>query len=165
MALPLRPVSHEARLPLLEHVGELRARLGITLAAVVVAFVFAFWQNHALLNLMNRPLARASAGALRHSHGPLAQTARVQQSLSVALYRQRLAFELLARSSTPLDAAERQALSSAAHADGAVVAVSPAALQGRQPVTLGLGEPFTQTLTVAGYFALLLALPVIPWQL
>lgn len=32
-------------------------------------------------------------------------------------------------------------------------------------MTLGLGEPFTQTLTVAGYFALLLALPVILWQL
>jgi Sec-independent protein secretion pathway component TatC len=95
MALPLRPVSHEARLPLLEHVGELRTRLVITLAAVVVAFGLSFWQNHALLNVLNRPLSRASAGALRHSHGPLAQTARVQQSLSVALNRQRLAFELL----------------------------------------------------------------------
>jgi sec-independent protein translocase protein TatC len=165
MALPLRPVSHEARLPLLEHVGELRARLGIVLAAVVVAFGFAFWQNHALLNVVNRPLARASAGALSHSHGPLAQAARVQQRLSVALDRQRLAFELLARSSTPLDAAERHALSSAAQADGAVVAVSPTGVHGRQPVTLGLGEPFTQTLTVAGYFAVLLALPVILWQL
>jgi sec-independent protein translocase protein TatC len=165
MALPLRPVSHEARLPLLEHVGELRARLGVTLAAVVLAFGFAFWQNHALLNVLNRPLERASAGAHRHTHGPLAQTARVQERLSMALARQRLAFELLARSSTPLDAAERQALNSAAQADGAVVAVSPGEPQGRQPVTLGLGEPFTQTLTVAGYFAVLLALPVILWQL
>jgi Sec-independent protein secretion pathway component TatC len=94
MALPLRPVSHEARLPLLEHVGELRARLVITLAA-------------------------------------------------------------------PLNVAERQALNSAAQADAAVVAASPSQPQGRQPVTLGLGEPFTQTLTVAGYFALLLALPVV----
>ena len=165
MALPLRPVSHEARLPLLEYVSELRTRLVITLAAVVVAFGFAFWQNHALLNVLNRPLARASAEALRHSHGPLAQTARVQQSLSVALGRQRLAFELLAQSSAPLAATEREALNSAARADAAVVAVTPAAPQGRQPVTLGLGEPFTQTLIVAGYFALLLTLPVILWQL
>ena len=165
MEIPLRSVSHDARLPLLEHVSELRTRLVITLAAVAVAFGFAFWQNHALLNVLNRPLARASAGALRHSHGPLAQTARVQQSLSVALDRQRLAFELLAQSSAPLAAAERQALNSAARADAAVVAVTPAGPQGRQPVTLGLGEPFTQTLIVAGYFALLLALPVILWQL
>jgi sec-independent protein translocase protein TatC len=165
MPLPVRPVSHEARLPLLEHVSELRARLVITLAAVVVAFGFAFWQNHALLNVLNRPLARASAGALRHSHGPLAQSARVQESLSIALDRQRSAFELLAQSPSPLDAAQRQALKSAARADAAVVAVSPAEPQGRQPVTLGLGEPFAQTLTVAGYFALLFALPVILWQL
>jgi sec-independent protein translocase protein TatC len=165
MALPLRPVSHDARLPLLEHVGELRARLVIVLAAVVVAFGFAFWQNHALLNVLNRPLARASAGALRHSHGPLAQTARVQQSLRVALDRQRLAFEQLAESPSPLNGSQRGAFESAARADAAVVAVSPAEPQGRQPVTLGLGEPFTQTLTVAGYFALLLALPVILWQL
>jgi sec-independent protein translocase protein TatC len=165
MALPLRPVSHEARLPLLEHVSELRTRLVITLAAVVVAFGFAFWQNHALLNVLNRPLARASAGALRHSRGPLAQTARVQQTLGVALDRQRVAFEILARSSAPLAAAQRQALNSAARADAAVVAVSRTEPQSRQPVTLGLGEPFIQTLTVAGYFALLLALPVVLWQL
>ncbi len=165
MALPLRPVSHEARLPLLEHVSELRTRLVITLAAVVVAFGFAFWQNHALLNVLNRPLVRASAGALKHSHGPLAQTARVQQTLGVALDRQRVAFELLARSSAPLAAAQRQALNSAARGDAAVVAVTPTEPQGRQPVTLGLGEPFIQTLTVAGYFALLFALPVVLWQL
>ena len=34
----------------------------------------------------------------------------------------------------------------------------------RVPVTLGLTEPFTQTLTVAGYFAVLFALPIILFQ-
>jgi sec-independent protein translocase protein TatC len=165
MALPLRPVSHEARLSLLEHVGELRTRLAIALAAVAVAFGFAFWQNHALLNVLNRPLARASAAALSHSHGPLAQSARVEQGLSIALDRQRLAFELLAKHPTSLNPADRRALQSAARADAAAVAAIPTAPQGRQPVTLGLGEPFTQTLTVAGYFALLFALPMILWQL
>jgi sec-independent protein translocase protein TatC len=165
MALPLRAVSHEARLPLLEHVSELRTRLVIAMAALVVAFGFAFWQNHVLLNFLNRPLVHASAGALRHSHGPLAQTARVQQSLRLALDRQRAAFELLARSRAPFDAGQREALSSAARADAAVVAASPTEPQGNQPVTLGLGEPFAQTLTVSAYFALLLALPVILWQL
>ena len=165
MALPLRPVSHEARLPLLDHVGELRARFVITLAAVAVAFGFAFWQNHTLLNVLNRPLVRASAGALRHSHGPLAQTARVQQSLRVALDRQRLAFESLVQSPSPLNASQRGAFESAARATAAAVAITPAGPEGRQPVTLGLGEPFTETLTVAGYFALLFALPVILWQL
>jgi sec-independent protein translocase protein TatC len=32
------------------------------------------------------------------------------------------------------------------------------------PITIGVGEPFTTTLTVAAYFALLFALPVILWQ-
>src|SRR5204862_3641540 len=40
----------------------------------------------------------------------------------------------------------------------------PQEVTGRQPVTLGLGEPFTQTLTVAFYFALLFSLPVILYQ-
>jgi sec-independent protein translocase protein TatC len=165
MAASVRPVSHEARLPLLEHVGELRLRLVISLAAFAVAFGFAFWQNHAVLNVLNRPLAHASAAALKHSRGPLAQSARTQLSLRAALERQRSAFELLARSAAPQQAAERRALSTAAQADAAAVAAIPTDIQGRQPVTLGIGEPFTQTVTVSAYFALLLALPVILWQL
>jgi sec-independent protein translocase protein TatC len=161
----LTGVDHEDRLSLVDHLGELRVRLVVSGAALVVAFGLAFWQNHALLNVLNRPLERATAGALKHSRGPLAQSAREQQSLRVALERQRAAFELLARSSRPLDATQRGALSAAAEADAAAVAVAPSAAQGRQPVTLGIGEPFAQTVTVAGYFALLLALPVILWQL
>ena len=161
----LTGVDHEARLSLVDHLGELRGRVLVSGAALLVAFGLAFWQNHALLNVLNRPLERATAGALKHSRGPLAQSAREQQSLRVALERQRAAFELLARSSSPLDATQRRALSSAAEADAAAVAVAPSVAQGRQPVTLGIGEPFAQTVTVAGYFALLLALPVILWQL
>lgn len=38
-------------------------------------------------------------------------------------------------------------------------------LGGKQPLTLGVTEPFMTTIMVAGYAALLLALPVILWQL
>jgi sec-independent protein translocase protein TatC len=161
----LAVASFEDRLSLTDHLSELRARIVVSAAALVVAFGFAFWQNHAVLNVLNRPLERATAGALVHSHGPLARSARVQQSLRAAFERQRAAFELLARSSRPLDAGQRQALASAARADAAALAASPAAVPGRQPVTLGIGEPFAQTVTLSGYFALLLALPVILWQL
>ena len=92
----LAAVNHEDRLSFVEHLTELRARLIVSAAAVVVAFGFAFWQNHALLNVLNRPLAQATAGALQHSRGPLAQSARIQQRLRVALDRQRAAFDLLA---------------------------------------------------------------------
>jgi sec-independent protein translocase protein TatC len=165
MAVAVRAITHEDRLSFLGHLSEVRARLVVSAAAVIVAFGFAFWQNHALLKALNRPLARATAGALRHSRGPLGQSARVQESLRVALDRERAAFELLARPPSPLNAVQRQAVASAAQADAAAVAVAPTAPAGRQPVTLGIAEPFAQTVTVAAYFALLLALPVILWQL
>jgi sec-independent protein translocase protein TatC len=152
----LAGVGHQDRLSLIDHLGELRVRLVISGVALLIAFGVAFWQNHALLDVLNRPLERATAGALRHSRGPLAQS---------ALERQRAAFELLARLPTPLVGAQRRALISAADADAAVVAISPAESQGRQPVTLGIGEPFAQTVTVSAVFALLLALPIILWQL
>jgi sec-independent protein translocase protein TatC len=41
----------------------------------------------------------------------------------------------------------------------------PKVPEGNKPVTLGIGEPFTQTLTVAGFFALILSLPVILFEL
>jgi len=160
-----RPISHEARLPLLTHVDELRTRLIVSAAAIAVAFGFAFWQNHAVLHVLNRPLTHATAGALEHSRGPLAQSTRTQAALRIALNRQRAAFEQLARASNRQPPAERRALTSASQADAAAAAAMPRAPQGRQPVTLGIGEPFSQTVTVSAYFALLLALPVLLFQL
>jgi sec-independent protein translocase protein TatC len=160
-----KAISHEARLPVLTHVDELRTRLIVSVAALAIAFAFAFWQNHAVLNVLNRPLAKATSGALQHSRGPLAQSARTQQALRTALGRQRVAFEQLARTSTGQPPARRRALVLAAQADADVVAVTPRELPGRQPVTLGIGEPFSQTVTVSAFFALLLVLPMILYQL
>jgi sec-independent protein translocase protein TatC len=38
-------------------------------------------------------------------------------------------------------------------------------LHGRQPITLGVAEPFTTTLTVSAYAAILLVLPIVLYQL
>lgn len=160
-----RAISHDARLPLLAHVDELRSRLIVSAVVLAVAFAFAFWQNHGVLNVLNRPLAKATSGALERSHGPLAEAARTQQAVRVALNRQQVAFAQLAQASTGRPPAERRALSAAAQADARAVAVTPAELSGRQPVTLGIGEPFGQTVTVSAYFALALALPVILFEL
>jgi sec-independent protein translocase protein TatC len=160
-----RAISHDARLPLLAHVDELRSRLIVSAVVLAVAFAFAFWQNHGVLNVLNRPLARATSGALERSHGPLAEAARTQQAVRVALNRQQVAFAQLAHASTGRPPAERRALTAAAQADARAVAVTPTELSGRQPVTLGIGEPFGQTVTVSAYFALALALPVILFQL
>jgi sec-independent protein translocase protein TatC len=88
-----RPISHEDRLTVVEHLDELRTRLIIAGAAFVVALGLCFWQNHLLLRIVNHPL------------------------------------------------------------------------HGRKPITLGVAEPFTTTLMVAAYAALVLALPIILYQL
>jgi sec-independent protein translocase protein TatC len=90
----MRPIDHEERLTLVDHLGELRTRLIVSLSAFGVAFAVCSWQNHAILKIVNKPLP------------------------------------------------------------GKV-----------EPITLGVTEPFTATLTNAAYFGILLAFPVILYQL
>lgn len=90
--MPRGPVGHEDRLTLVEHLDELRSRIIISVVAFGVAFGLCFWQNHALLKVVNHPLGH------------------------------------------------------------------------RQPITLGVAEPFTTTLMVSAYFAILIALPVVLYE-
>jgi len=89
-----RPIGHEDRLTLVEHLDELRTRIVIAVFAFVVALGLCFWQNHQLLKIINDPLPK-----------------------------------------------------------------------GTKPITLSPTEPFTTTLTVSAYAALLIALPVILYQI
>jgi sec-independent protein translocase protein TatC len=52
----VRPVSHEDRLTLVEHLDELRNRLIVCAAAFGVALALCFWQNHLLLEIASEPL-------------------------------------------------------------------------------------------------------------
>src|SRR3954454_2596725 len=90
-----RPVGHEDRLSVVEHLDELRSRIIISISAFAVALALCFWQNHLILRIVNHPL--------RHYH--------------------------------------------------------------HKPTTFGVAEPFTTTLTGSAYFAILLALPVVLYQL
>jgi sec-independent protein translocase protein TatC len=92
--MKIRPVSHEDRLTLIEHLDELRARLIVSLVVFGVAFGICLWQNHLILDLLNEPLPG-----------------------------------------------------------------------GREPITFGVTEPFMTTLTVSAYAAMVLALPVLLYQL
>lgn len=56
MAHRVRAVSHEDRLTLVEHLDELRARIIVCAATLVVALALCFWQNHLLLEIANGPL-------------------------------------------------------------------------------------------------------------
>jgi sec-independent protein translocase protein TatC len=90
----MRPVSHEDRLTLVEHLDELRTRVLVCLFVFAVALALCFWQNHLLLEIASEPLP--------DGHEKL--------------------------------------------------------------LTFGIAEPFTTTLTVSIYGALILALPVILYQ-
>jgi sec-independent protein translocase protein TatC len=89
----LKPVNHEDRLTVVEHLDELRTRIVVALTAFGVALALCFWQNHQLLHWLNKPL------------------------------------------------------------------------HGKQPITFGVAEAFTTTLTVTMYAALVLSLPVVLYQL
>ena len=90
----IRPISHEDRLSVVDHLDELRSRLIVSVVAFCIAWALTVWQNGLVLEIMNSPL--------------------------------------------------------------------PA---GKEPITLGPAEAFTTTLMIAAYFALILAAPVILYEL
>jgi sec-independent protein translocase protein TatC len=90
----IKPVAHEEQLSLVDHLDELRSRLIYSLFAFAIAFAFCGWQNHRILEIVNKPLPD----------------------------------------------------------------------EYDQPLTFGVTEPFTTTFTNAAYAALLIALPIILYQ-
>jgi sec-independent protein translocase protein TatC len=52
----MRAAKHEERLTLVEHLDELRTRIIVSVAVLVVACGLCFWQNHLLLDIANKPL-------------------------------------------------------------------------------------------------------------
>jgi len=90
----IRPIAHEDRLSVVEHLDELRSRLIVSALAFGVAWAFTGWQNHLVLEIVNEPLP-----------------------------------------------------------------------DGIEPITLAPAEAFYTTLTNSAYAALLIALPVILYQL
>ncbi len=52
----VRPVDHDDRLSIVEHLDELRWRLIVCAAAFGVAWALTGWQNHLVLEIVNAPL-------------------------------------------------------------------------------------------------------------
>jgi sec-independent protein translocase protein TatC len=155
----VRPAAHDARMSTVDHLEELRARLIISLIAVTVAFGICFWQNHQLLRLINAPLAHNTQAQVRAGHGPLGATYSVQLSAR-DVARQLDAVTGVLRSQSH-QATARASLAHVQQSLAKDVKALSAAPQGDRPVTLGIGEPFTTTLTVTLIFALILSLPVL----
>ena len=157
-----RPISHDTRLSAVDHLDELRTRLIVSLVALAVAFGVCFWQNHELLHLVNQPLANQTQQQVREGHGPLGATYLVQESARDLA--QDLGTVVGVLRAQPHTAAVSTAL---AHVQSSLrrdITRLSAPPEGNRPVTLGIGEPFTSTVTVTFIFALILSLPVLLLQ-
>jgi sec-independent protein translocase protein TatC len=155
----LRPIGHEDRLSIVDHLDELRSRLMICGAALVVAFGLCFWQNHILLNALNSRLPAPTKTAANHLGG------LTNDSVSAAHHFENTAglLQALSRSTTlaPPDAA---LIAAAAQQLSAGAKALPQTSPKNVPITIGVGEPFTTTLTVCFYFSLLLTLPLLLYE-
>ncbi len=160
MSRVLRPIGHDERLSVVDHLDELRSRLFVCLAALVVAFGLCFWQNHLLLNALNRPIADVAAAPANHLGG------LTRDSVSAAHHIENAAGLLSAASRVPGVPAPFAALVAAAgqQLDAGARAL-PQTQPSNVPITIGVGEPFTTTVTVSFYAAVLLALPVLLYEI
>lgn len=158
----LRPVAADARLTLVEHLGELRSRLFTCIAIVVVAFAVTYWQNERVLDVVNEPLknAQVTTADCDRTVDPIRSGECFDRAIAQALGALRPVIEDL-----PTRGAEqrRQAADAIESLDRAARLAPETA--DRRPVTLGVAEPFFQTINVALYAAIVLTLPLLLYQL
>jgi len=159
-----RPLGHEDRLSLVEHLDELRSRLIVCASVLLVAFMVCAWQNGALLSTLNEPLERATETSLKKGRGLPGQLQKTQLAVRAIGKQNAAVAAALADPDLELSAAARARLQAASKAAAVAIADMPIT-KGNQPVTLRVGEPFMTTITVALYFSLLFALPLILYQL
>jgi sec-independent protein translocase protein TatC len=160
----IRPLAHDETLSVVGHLDELRTRLIVCTATVLVAFGLCFWQNHLLLHLMDSPLARQTQAQVKAGQGPLGATYRVQLGARDVAVQLGSVVNVLRTQTHSSPGAAASLTQIQRHLDRDVSSLS-AAPEGDRPVTLGIGEPFTTTLTVTLIFALILSLPVLLHQL
>jgi sec-independent protein translocase protein TatC len=155
MARVLRPIRHEDHLSVVDHLDELRSRLIVCAIALAVAFGVCFWQNHHLLHLLNKPLPTPHSYLAKLPHGTTAQSRELANAAS------QIRALAASHSQSPSDRAHfAAAANSLSRAAGAL----PRGPASRTPITIGVGEPFTTTLTVSFYFAILVSLPLLLYE-
>jgi sec-independent protein translocase protein TatC len=159
MASALRTVAHDDRLSLVEHLTELRVRIVICLVAFVACTIVCFWQNNRVLEILNRPLTQT---VQKGTADPIQQGARWDQ-LVAQVMKENAVVNRLAAADTD-DPQLKSALTSLAVKQERLAKLAPE-VQARKPVTLGVSEPFMQTLKVSAYAGLLISLPIILFQI
>jgi sec-independent protein translocase protein TatC len=161
MATTLRPIRPEDRLSLVEHLDELRKRLIISIVVFVSCFGLCLWQGDVVLDIMNRPLQHTAFKKGKSSKDPFEQTALFQAQVRKTAVATAAAFTSLAAAAD--DPATRRAYTDLA-AQNRALARSVPPREAKRPVTLGVGEPFTATVLVAAYAAMLISLPLLLYQ-
>ncbi|MEA2142760.1 MAG: sec-independent protein translocase protein TatC [Solirubrobacteraceae bacterium] len=174
----LRPIGHEDKLTLVDHLTELRKRLLISAVTLVAAFSFCFWQNNAILDIVTKPVRNTQnlQDPSTSSKDPLEQAARFQKEQGQALRALGPALSSVAKSLDALGGADNitpsqratvarssTQLATASKQLAQAAAAIPQNTQ-RNLVTLGVTEPFTATITIAFYASLLIAMPMLLFQ-
>src|SRR5688572_17826552 len=162
MPTGLRPIGHEDKLTLVDHLTELRKRLLISAFTLVAAFTFCFWQNNAILDIVTKPVRETQnlQDPSKASQDPLEQAARFQKEQGQALRALGPALDSVAKSLDALGGAENitpaqratvtrgsAELATASKQLAQAAAAIPRNTQ-RNLVTLGVTEPFTATITI-----------------
>jgi len=165
MASAIRTISHEDRLSLVDHLEELRTRLIVSGIVLAVAFGVCMWQNHVLLEVINKPLTSQTKKQVLKGDGTVGQASLAQQGLLKVAADTQAALGVLSGPHSGLSASSRSQLSALAKALKKDVAKIPRSVPADKPATLGVGEPFTTTITVTLIFALIISLPVILYEM
>jgi sec-independent protein translocase protein TatC len=159
-----RPVGHEDRLSLIEHLDELRSRLIISLAVLAVSVGICFAFNGTLLTIINKPLDTETQHNVNKGRGPLGQVAKVEQGTRAIGTDLSDVITILNRPGSGVSKEAKAALVRKQPQIAAHLKALPK-VTGNKPVTLGVSEPFANTLLVSLYFGILLAMPFLLWQM
>jgi sec-independent protein translocase protein TatC len=155
----LRPIGHDERLSVVDHLDELRQRLMTAGIFVVIVFGVCFWQNHRLLDIVNSPLSHVHA-----SPDQLNGVSKDEVNERHGLTTQARGWAVIL-ADPKLDAATRRGDTIVLQGIQQEIRALPRKTEKDKPITIGIGEPFTTTLTVVFYFAILISLPMLLYQL
>jgi sec-independent protein translocase protein TatC len=165
VATAIRPVGYDDRLSVVEHLDELRTRLIAAGIVFVLAFTVCLVFNHQLLRVINHPLKVTTEKRTQEGKGILGQIYVGHKTLRDLDASYARSLKALAGPDSGLKPAARDALSKELTMQRRLIGQLPSGPSGSQPVTLGPGEPFSATFTVAFYFALLISMPLVLYQL
>src|SRR3954471_22640560 len=127
----LRPVNYDDRLSLVEHLDELRTRLMICLGVFLACFAVCFWQNGAILHIMNRPLEKTAFHV--GSNDPLERSVVFQQQ-EKRFFKDAQALSQVIAADKNVSAGTRAAAQQLARTSQATAAAFPPK-SGKRPVT------------------------------